>query len=509
MKVAGATDQAPLALRALAAVAACKFLLHVLLAQRYGFHRDELYYLVCGRALEWGYVDHPPFTPLLARALEELCGSSLFALRTAVALAGAALVFLAGALARELGGRAWSQTLAALAVLASPLYLLTNGLFQTVSFDQLAWTLALLVLTRALRDERPRALLTFGLIVGCALLVKHTVVLLAFALLLALLLTRRRAWLATPWPWLGAGLALSIAAPSLVWQVRNGWPTLDFIVANGANAAREFPPVAVAGLQLVFIGPVNLILFVLGTAFLFGRARANGPSTAVFRPLALLYPLALAPFLIRGGKPYYVAPLYPLLLAAGAVALERWTARRGAKRILLVAPALALLGALPLAWMVLPLAPRKLFAEHQDAWPHSDFREMFGWPELAEQVASVHATLPEHERRASGVLCDAYGEASAITVLGRRWNLPRAASPHNQLFLHGPPRTLHDAEPSVVIVVSGSRAWLDPLFADVLDTGPVRVPLGVRNELASKRIFVCRSPRAEWSALWPALRGVN
>ncbi len=496
-----------LATRSLAAIAAAKLVLHVALATRYGFHRDELYYVACGLEVEWCYVDHAPFVPLLGRVAYELFGPSLLALRIAAGAASAALAFLAGLIARELGGAVWAQRLAALAVLGAPLFLLTGGLFQTVVFDQLAWGVVLLILVRAVRDERPRLLLAFGAALGLGLLVKHTIALLALATWVALAFTRRRTWLATGWPWLGAAAALVLATPSLIWQHTHGWPTLEFAAANGARSAREFPPPAFAALQLVLMGPVNVALAALGIWQLWRARAADG--RARFRALALLYPLALAPFLTRGGKPYYVGPLYPLLFAAGAVAFERIWSARGWTRARSLAPAGLLVGALPLAWMVLPIAPRHLFAEHQNVWPHSDFREMFGWSELIEQLVRARDQLPPDERERFGVLSDSYGEASVVTTLGASHGLPRGASPHNQLFFHGPPRTPGGAEPRVVLAIAASRKWLERSFEEVVDLGALEIPLGVRNEASFKRIYVCRRPRAAWSELWPALRGVS
>lgn len=496
-----------LAARSLAAIAAAKLVLHLALATRYGFHRDELYYVVCGLDLSWCYVDHAPFTPLLARAAYELCGPSLFALRALAGATSAALAVLAGALARELGGGAWAQRLAALAVLGAPLFLLSGGLFQTVGFDQLAWGGALLLLVRALRDDRPERLLAFGAALGLGLLVKHTIALLALSTLLALAFTNRRTWLATRWPWLGAATALALAAPILWWQVEHGWPTLEFAAANSARSGREFPPAAVAGLQLVLMGPANLALVALGGLHLVRSRAADG--AARWRPLALLFPIALAPFLLRGGKPYYVGALYPLLFAAGATALELRAHRRAWRRGLWLAPAGLVLGALPLAWMVLPLASRKLFAEHQEKWPHSDFREMFGWPELVEQLDRARDGLDAAEREHVGVLSDSYGEASVVTTLGAAYGLPRGASPHNQLFFRGPPLARDGSEPRVVLAIASSRAWLERCFEDIQDAGALEMPLGVRNEASFKRLYICRRPRASWSTLWPTLRGVG
>lgn len=497
----------PLAIRRFGALAAAKLVLHALLSSSYGFHRDELYYLACGRHLAWCYVDHPLLTPLVARAVEALAGPSLIALRLVVAALGSALVFLAGVLARELGGRSRSQGLAALAVLVSPVFLMTNGLFQTVSFDQLAWVAACCVLARALRDDRPQLLVALGAIVGLGLLAKSTIAVFALALFAALLATRRRTWLATRWAWIGALLAAAGVAVGALWQAQHGWPTLEFVAQRGARSAAEFPPSKFLALQLVFIGPFSVPLFAAGLAGL-ARRRTDriAASLEVFRPFAIVFALALALFVARGGKPYYIAPLYPVVFAAGAVWLERAVEHGRWRRTLKFAPAILVLGAAPLVWMTTPIVPRAVFAAHQDAWPHKDFAEMFGWPELVEQLARARDALDAAEQREVGVLCDSYGEAAAVEVLGRAASLPHAASPHNQFYFWGPPRTLDGAEPGVVLFVTGSRAYAERLFEQVEDGGAITNEFGVRNEASTKRVFVCRKPRAVWSDAWPLLR---
>src|SRR5688572_6110078 len=85
-------------------LAAAKLLLHLLTVGRYGIFRDELYYLACAEHLDWGYVDQPPAIALIAWFARNVFGTSLLGLRLLPAIAGAALVWLTGKLALEMGG---------------------------------------------------------------------------------------------------------------------------------------------------------------------------------------------------------------------------------------------------------------------------------------------------------------------------------------------------------------------------------------------------------------------
>src|SRR5450755_108597 len=71
-------------------------LIHLLTNGRYGYFRDELYYIACARHLDWGYVDMAPLSALFLRIELTLFGQSLFALRLFPAIAGALTVALTG-----------------------------------------------------------------------------------------------------------------------------------------------------------------------------------------------------------------------------------------------------------------------------------------------------------------------------------------------------------------------------------------------------------------------------
>src|SRR5256714_1235738 len=201
-------------------------------ADRYGWHRDQLYYLASSRHLALGYVDYPPITPLLARLDQAIFSGSLPALRLLTVLAGAAIIIIAALIARELGGTQLAQTLAGLSVLISPMFVGTNILFQTVSFDELAWAVACLLFVRLLRGANPREWLLLGLVFGFGLETKYTVIALGIALLVGLLRTRARWHLPSPWPWIGFGSAILVLEPELVWQVGHNWDSVAYTVQH-------------------------------------------------------------------------------------------------------------------------------------------------------------------------------------------------------------------------------------------------------------------------------------
>jgi 4-amino-4-deoxy-L-arabinose transferase-like glycosyltransferase len=473
---------------------AAKVVVHGAFTGDYGFHRDELYYLMCGRALDWGYVDHPPLVPLLARGIETLAGPSLVALRLATVGLGALIVFVAGLIAREMGGRAWAQGLAALAVAASPVFLLTNHLFQTVTPDQVVWVVCSWLVLHILRTGRERLWLLVGLICGVGLLAKYTVALFGLGLVAGLAATPWRRSFRSPWLWAGGAVAVALVLPNLFWQLHHGWPSAEFIVNRGARTAAELTPLTFLAIQLAFIGGISMPVFVAGLARLFG------PDAGAARVLGWLWLVVTVLLTAIVAKPYYPAPTYPVVLAAGALWLEARGTTRGWRRLRVAIPLALVLGQVPLAWMVLPLVPRETFARHQDAWPHKEYREMFGWEELAAQVAAIYHALPADERGRAGLMTDSYGEAAALDLFGQAHGLPRATSAHNNYYYWGPP------EADIVVVVAWSSERLAEVFDQVDEVRRVTNSLGVVNESAQQRIFVCRRPLRPWHEIWEVFR---
>src|SRR5579864_4712898 len=154
------------------AFAAC--VVHFLFNGGYGYFRDELYYAACGQHLAWGYVDHAPLVAWVARLSRTLLGNSLFGLRFFPALAAAGKVILAGWMARELGGRRFAQSLAAVAVLVAPIYLTFDSFLSMNSFEPLFWMACAAILMRILNGGPEKLWLLFGVMAGVGILNKHS-----------------------------------------------------------------------------------------------------------------------------------------------------------------------------------------------------------------------------------------------------------------------------------------------------------------------------------------------
>lgn len=411
-------------------LAAGKFLLQWLLSGRYGLHRDEYLYLDMGRHLAWGYKEIPPLLAPFAWLAQAVFGHSVLGVKFFPALFGGLTVLLTGLIAREAGGRRRAQLAAGLAVALAPVYLAMHGLFQPNFLDVFFWTLYGYLLVRFVRRHEPRLLLGLGLAIGLGLLAKYTTAFYVLALLLALLLTpAERPWLATRWFWGAVGLAALVVLPNLVWQATHYWPVLGHMDKLQQTQLTNVAPLDFLVEQL----PMTLAGAPLWLAGLwFGFTRAG----RAYRPLALAYLFVLALLLLGRGKNYYAAPVYPPLMALGAVYLA------GKARALLPgALALGVVLTLPLVPALLPVLSVEQLAGYvrrlpvagltrwEDGRQHAlpqDVADMHGWDEYAPLVQRALARLTPRERAHCIVYGDNYGQAGALNWYGPALGLPRA-----------------------------------------------------------------------------------
>jgi hypothetical protein len=487
--------------------------LHLLTAGRYGIFRDEMYYLDCAERLAWGYVDHPPLSAAVLALWRELAGSSLLALRLPAAAAGSATIVLTGLLARELGGGLYAQGLAALAVLAAPVLLSLTGFYSMNAFDLVFWTAGALLVARIARTDDVRLWPAFGVLAGLGLLNKLSMAFFGFGLLVAMALTPLRRHLREPRFWLAGALAAALFLPHLLWQAAHGWPTLEFLRNATATKNVAFSPGAFLAEQVLQMNPFAAPVWLAGLGW-----TLFAPAGRPFRWLGVLWLAVLGVLLLQSSKPYYLAPAFPLLLAPGAVAIER--VRRGRALLRPLAAAAVLVGGALGAPLAIPLlsvpdllryqAALGLKAEagerHEQGALPQHFADRFGWPELAAVLAEAYHALPPDERQRAAVYVGNYGEAGAVNLFGRPLGLPRALCAHNNHYLWGP----GDATGEVLLVLSReeARPRLEQVFEQVEAVGRFEHPYAMPYE-SGQLVFLCRRPRVTMAQMWPELKHYN
>ena len=486
-------------------------LVHLLTNGRYGYFRDELYYIACGRHLAFGYVDQPPLSILLLRLSQLLLGDSLFAIRLLPALAGAAIVALTGIIAREIGGRTWAIALACTGSLCALFNLAVGNFFSMNAFEPLFWMGAVYLLVRITNGGPPTLWLWFGVLLGLGIENKHSTVFFGVGIFVALLLTPERRHFANKWIWLGGVIAFAIALPNILWQALHHWPTYE-LLSNIAHSNKNvaLSPAQFIAQQAVFMNPGTLPLWLAGLFWLFGSRDGRR-----YRVIGIIYLVMLAAFIVLHGKSYYLAPGYPMLFAAGGVAIERVFAARltWLKPILLATILMA--GALFAPVIVPILPPEKLVAymraihfepprtetSHTAILPQV-FADQFGWEQMVGSVAHVyHHLRPEDEKRAA-IFCENYGEAGAIGFFGPKVGLPPAISGHQNYFLWGP----RDWTGEVILILDTNDDDERELFGSVEDLGQVVSSPWAMPFERRRHIYLCRDLKISVRELWPRLK---
>jgi 4-amino-4-deoxy-L-arabinose transferase-like glycosyltransferase len=466
------------------------------LSGSYGFHGDEMYFVVAGQHPAFGYVDQPPLTPLLSAASVALFGVSPTAVRILPALEMGLIVILIALIVRDLGGTRRAQVLAAITAAISG-YLGAGHLDTTTEPDLLTWAIILWLLVKLLAGADRRLWLAVGVTAGIGLENKDTLLFLGAGLAAGLILARRWDIVRSPWAWSAIGIALLLWLPNLVWQAANGWPQLTMAQAisqyAGDNRGQIVP------LLWLFTGPFLFPVTAAGLLWVL-RSTAAGPWRAV--GIAALVGLLLV--VVSGGKAYYAIGSVPVFMAAGAILLDRWLAR-GHRRVRAAtfATAAVLSGAL-IALLTLPILPLASYAKTTLPATVPDVANTVGWPEYVATVEGVVAALPAEERAHAVILTNDYSEASPLILLGK--GLPPIYSGHNSYWSWGPP----PADLTVVVHVGDWRP-ADPnqFFVGCHDVANIDNALGIPNAEQGTAVTVCTGLRASWTTLWPELRTIS
>jgi hypothetical protein len=488
--------------RRVIAIGAIVFAVLMALSGRYGFDRDELYFLDCARHLQASYVDQPVLGPLLAWLSLKLFGVSLPGLRLWPSLAAWGTVVVAGLTAREFGGARRAQLLAAAGTAMSPWLLSSDHLANTTPYALLAWAGLALVVVRIGRTGDCRLWVAGGVIAGLGVADDHSEAILAVAVVIGALLSGGSRMIWNRWFVAGAVIAVAFEVPDLWWQSQHGWATIAMTEA----LSRENGGITQIGPWLFQqLGYAALTLPGVSVIGLWCLCRSGRP---LWRALAWAYGLLFVLFaLTTGAKGYYLAAAYVYLLAAGAVAIDGWLRARPARlRNLVLVTAVLTAVALPESLPVLPPAVLARTIYKSNATP----LETIGWPQLVHTVDAVWVSLPPSQRSNAVLFADNYGLAGAINELGRGTGLPTAVSRQNSEWWWGPGNphatTVVAVAPGPAGGGTGYAFYLLEFFTSVRLAATLSNPYGIRNQQWGGHVYICTGPRLPWGQMWSELR---
>lgn len=482
--------------------------MHIAVAGGYGYQRDELYFISCARHLAWGYVDQPPLIAVIARLALGLFGDSLYALRLLPALAAAVTVVVTGRLAWRLGGGPLAQSLAMLGIALTPFYLAVGNLLTMNAFEPLLWVGAAYLFFKADESNAPATWAALGVVSGLGLINKYSMFFFLGSCVVAILFTAQRRSLVRPGFALAVAIAAAIVAPTLAWQAAHGWPQLEVLRNAAAGKNVVVGPAEFYAQQILMMNPLAAPLWLAGLySLLFTREGLR------LRWYGIAYVVLSIVYLVLGAKVYYLAPIYPVLFAAGAQLLEsrllavRWAA--------VAYPVLLLLAGLAIAPEAFPLLPLPAFIryervldfrgikmeKHPEGLVPQHFADMLGWQTLVATLATADAALTPAERREAVILTRDYGQASAVDFFGPKLGLPPAISGHNNYYLYG----TRAASGNVVLAIGYTAAQLRGEFGSV-ERVAVYHDAYVLPDFNDLPIYKCTQPREPLATWWPATK---
>jgi len=483
-----------------------KLLIHLPVLHRYGYHHDELYFIACGQHLSFGYVDHAPLVPWIARLATTLFGESLVGLRILSTLVGAAAVVLLGLLVRRMGGGRFAQVLACTAMLVAPVFLRTGNLLCIPAFEPLFWLACSYLLVRIIQENDQRLWLWVGLAAGLGLTNKHSMLFFGFGLIAALLLTPLRRFFRSPWLYAGGAVTVLILLPNLIWQARNDWPTFVFLLNLNSRVMEDISAVQFVAGQFLYLAPLSALIWISGLVYLL-FSRHGRP----YRALGWIYVAVFLLLMVVKSKIYYLAPAYPALLAAGGIAIERFTRRRRAAWLQPATVALITLGGLAMAPVSLPALSIDATDRYVDTVTFGafdniyeltgDLHGMFGWPERVEAVAEVYDSLSPEEKERTMLFAAGYGNAGVVDYFGRQRGLPQAVSFDQSYWLWGYP----DSPVETVIGVGFSLEFLEQIYEEVEVAASVELE-NVNPHQTPFVVTLCRRPKITMDEIWPQVR---
>lgn len=490
----------PAPVRWIALIAAVAFGVEMAVSARYGYHRDELYFLAAGQHPAFGYVDQPPLTPLLARLTAIASGNSLVALRLVPALVMAALVALTAAMSRLLGAGRAGQILAALATATCAEFLGAMHLMSTTTADFPFWGITLLLVIKLLLSQDRRWWVVIGACAGVAAEFKWNIGFLAAGLAAGFALTPARRLATGRWLVAGVALAAVLAAPDVIWQAVHGWPAFDVFGGLQGDSGHNRATYWIA--QVIYTGVVLVPLWIGGLNWTLRR-----PDGRPFRCLGIAAVFVIVIFFVLGGKPYYPGGIFTFLFAAGSVPLERRLATR--RRVLggrlpraaVTGTVMAVLGAAVLP-VLLPVLPARVLHTVPLQNINYDLAETIAWPREVSQVARAYRGLPPAVRARTAILAGNYGEAGAIDRFGPADGLPPAYSGANNFWYWGPP----PARDTGAIAINVDPSLLRREYTSVQRIGTFENGLGVSDDEQGAALYRATGLRSGWSRAWPRFR---
>ena len=489
-------------------IAVLSIFVHLIFKNNLEYHRDELLYFSLGMHPSAGYASVPPLIGWIAWLMQSFFGYSVFAVRLFPALLSGALILVSAAMARELGGSRYASFLSAIGLMISIFFMRTYSLFHPVHIEIFLWTLFIFFILKYINTNKDIYLVSFGVIAGFALLNKYLAGMLFIGLLVIIPFTQYRDVLKKKMFWVGFGAGFLIFLPNLMWQAIKGFPVFHHLneLYDTQLIHMGYKLFLTEQLLMPFAGTVFTIA---GLIFLFSDKRIKR-----FRFLAFLSVFIIAGLMLLKGKSYYTLGIFPLLIVSGAVAYDFWL-KNALVRIFF--PLILILLTIPLIPMGLPAFNAKGLTKYfnvldkkygidvgrrfEDGSIHSlpqDYADMLGWEELTTLADKAYRMIGD--KKSGFIYCENYGEAGAITVIGKKYGLPEAIC-FNESFQYWIPEHFNPDIKSLVYINHDLGEDIKAFFGQITKVGAISDTYA--REYGTS-VYLCEKPVGSFNEFWEA-----
>jgi hypothetical protein len=495
-----------------------KILFH-LLHPEYGYHRDEFFYIAISDQFSFENLDVLPLTPLILKVFTTLFGYSIKSLHFASGLIGAFTILVGCLITRELGGKKYAIFLTGIFMMFSG-FLIFGTIITYDGLDVLLSVFTIYLLVRIIKKDEPKLWILLGLTLGLGLFNKLSILFFGLAIFVCLWLVPQRKYYKSLWIWLAGIIALIFLIPWIVWQVQQDWYYLG-IAANYSGGLAYVPsfPEWVWG-QILPNNIFALPVWVTGLALLLFSSNWK-----TFRLFGFMYVFLFFLYFYIGAKFYFLIPMYSILLVVGSIKIEEYVAsldwyKLKLRAVKVILPIIYVILSVPILPMILPILPVEQFVKYTafigiDAGVRQENNELnqlpqhmadrFGWEEMVDQVAQIYDSVRTEVKDDVGLLTDNWGQAGAIHLLGRKYNLPEPVTTHGWYYFE----TLRKNRVlDTYISIGQSGSGLKTIFEEVTLCGIYRHPYCMPYE-NNKSIYLCRKPKFDLRDYWLVYKNIN
>jgi hypothetical protein len=479
---------------------------HLLVINNLEYHRDELLYFSLGLHPAAGYETVPPLIGWIAFLMQSIFGYSVFAVRLFPALLSGVIIIIVSNMARELGGSVYASFLAGFGLLISNFFLRTYSLFMPVFIELFLWTLCIYLVIKYINTLNENYLLFLGVTAGFALLNKYLAGLLFIGLFVIIPFTVYREVLMKKKFWAGMAAGFVIFLPNLVWQVAKGFPVFHHIT--------QLYDTQLVHMNMPLFLIEQLIMPVAGTFFtLAGLIYIfTGKKVKKFRFLGFLALFVIVALMFLKGKSYYTLGVFPFLIAAGAAAYENWFRKTW---IRIVFPLIIILITLPVIPIGIPVFKQEGLVNYfrvvkekfgnsmalrfEDGSVHTlpqDYADMLGWEELTAIVDNTYQAVDD--KQACFIYCENYGQAGAITIIGKKYGLPGAIS-FNESFKYWIPEKFNPDIKTLIYINDEPGEDVRALFKKITKTGSIT---NINAREYGTAVYLCEDPAESFNKFW-------